>query len=189
MKTVTTFKILHNFPSEIIQVANEDWGNFIPIDKQNYFKIDEHMEIGIPRPDSPIYLILKNYFSDFKCKFLVNPPNCGLGPVHTDNSLSCGINVPIKVNLEKSCFFSIKPDQSATLREAKDDEVIHGSGALRFLYEPEKYDYYNLRTPVTLNNKLCHGYYNFDNEERVLLNISFSCNYEEMINLIPEDWF
>lgn len=186
---MTTFKILNHFPAEIIQTAKDSWDSFVPIDRKNYFKIDEHMEIGIPSADSPINSILKIYFQDFKCKFLVNPPNCGLGPVHTDNSLSCGINIPIKVNLEKSCFFSIKPGQSATIREAKSDEIIHGSEALRFLYEPEKYDYYNLRTPVALSNKLSHGYYNFDDDERILLNISFPCKYDEMINMIPTEWF
>jgi len=95
----------------------------------------------------------------------------------------------VKVNLEKSCFFAIKPGEILTTRSAKEDEVIHGEEALRFLYEPEKYDYYNVRTPVALNNKLPHGYYNFASEDRVLLNVSFQCSYEEMINLIPAEWF
>lgn len=183
------FKILNNVPLEIIQTAINSWDNFIPIENKNYFKIDEHMEVGVLSSDDPMHLLLKKYINDFKCKFLVNPANCGLGPVHTDNSLNCCINVPIKVNLEKSCFFAIKSGENVTTRKAKEDEVIHGQEALRFLYEPEKYDYYNLRTPVALNNKLPHGYYNFDNEDRVLLNISFSCSYDEMIELIPKEWF
>ena len=75
------------------------------------------------------------------------------------------------------------------------DESAHGHkvkthGPTGFFREQEgKFDYYNLEKPVLFSTKTPHGFANNSDRPRILLSVTFDLTYEQMLNILPEEWF
>ena len=187
-----TFKILENIPEDFLSEIKKSVLNCNLDDREKYRYIvgDEYQDYIFPPKDHELYDILGKYFkNDFRVVILKNNPNCGLGPVHTDGSRFGCINFPIKVDLDNSSFFIEREGETPTIRPPHPDEPINNN-ALRFLYEPEKYLYYNLRKAICISTKSAHGAFNHSNEERILLSVAFPGleSYEDILDQVPEKW-
>ena len=189
-----TFNILENVPDTVLNDIRNSWGKDDFSNKEMYkcYEVDEYQDYIIIKKPHKLYEILGEYFkSYFVLTFLINPPNSGLGPVHTDGSRVGCVNFPINVDLYNSCFFVSKENLNPTIRIPDDEETADiNPGGLRFEYEPEKYIFYNLKKPVAFSTKNAHGVFNYSNEKRVLLSVSFpdaKC-YQDIFDQIPEEW-
>jgi len=124
------------------------------------------------------------------CGFMINFPRAGVWHPHTDRR-PCGLNIPIDVDTTSSHFFSgdvsdaienknaldLSPQQDASRRNKK------------FLYEPEKYQFYNSRHPILLNTKQVHGFANYADTYRTLFSIDFIEPYGDVLETFPKDWY
>lgn len=178
------YQILKGIPKDSLDNIKNEWelskGNLRDNSHFYYMSIDEYQDLAIVNDSHPLHDIVKS-FIDIPydhIMFLISNANSGLGPIHIDAGRGCGINIPLEVDFVNSCFFIA--NQECTERPFHDGEPVH-EGTKRFFYEPEKYDYYNVREPIVINTKKAHGFFNHSNTTRVLFSISFNQSYEEII--------
>lgn len=182
-----TFCILENFPDKLQKRLMEIWNE------------GEWKRTIDANPDMKHYhLSIKHeIFQEFpfarSVEYYENTPRSNASP-HLDRGRWCAINVPIIVDTEKSCFLTGKYFQLTKYRR-KEDRVNYAfttdeDGPKGFFYEDEElYDYYNLQKPVIFCTKVPHGYRNNADTKRVLCSITFDKKWEEMLHLIPQDWY
>jgi hypothetical protein len=159
-------KIIENWELDKDDIKNPD--------RFMYSRFDDHQDLVLLKKDHLLFNLIKLPIEPVFLFYVRNPPRSGLGPVHIDgnNGRTCVLNIPIKINLDESFFFVIKEGETATERPPNPGEIVN-KGGRRYLYEPEKYDYHNLKKSCILNSKIPHGFANFANEERVILSICF----------------
>lgn len=183
------YQILKNIPQEALNTIKMEW----ELSKENlkndphfyYRSLDEYQDLGIIKDTHKLHDIVKSFISIpyDNIMFLISNPKSGLGPVHIDAGRGCGINIPLEVDFVNSCFFIA--NQECTEREFHEGEPV-SKGTKRFLYEPEKFDYYNVREPILINTKEAHGFFNHANTTRVLFSISFNKSYEEILREVTD---
>ena len=185
---MTNYHILKNLPQEFLDLIKEEWLIAKPNLKNSadfrYVVADKNQDYVLINKSHKIYDIVNKFISvpNEGLSFLINNPNTGLGPVHIDASRMCAINIPLEVDFINSCFFI--ENQECTERPFHNQDGQLHPGTKRFLYEPQKYDYYNSREPVLMNTKKTHGFFNYSNNSRVLFSISFTRPYEEVLSEI-----
>lgn len=118
---------------------------------------------------------------------MTTAPNAGHQTMHTDVHRRTILNIPIVVDTDYSIFY-IGNDEDVTEIELERG-AHHSVGARRFLYEPEKLKYYNLKNPVVFDCTLPHGFANWSNEERVILSIALDGKYEDIVPNINKELF
>ena len=186
------FKILENFSKEIIDAAKYHWEldrNFLRDESRfKFFRLDEYQDYVVIKGDHPLQKLVKFPIEHFSIIYLRSLPKAGLGPVHIDSNRGCALNIPISVDPNDSFCFTAKSGVKCTERPFYHDEIGNPESK-RYLYEPEKYDYYNVRETCLLNTKVTHGFANFAETERVLLSISFKESYEDVVDMLSKDWF
>jgi len=178
------FEILKDFPKEIIDAAKYYW----ELDKEclndesrfKFFRLDEYQDYIVIGKDHPLQKYVKFSIKQFSIVYLRSLPRAGLGPVHIDSNRGCALNIPISVDPNDSFCFTAKYDVECTERPFHPNEIVNPESK-RYLYEPEKYDYYNVRESCLLNTKATHGFANFAETERVLLSVSFKSSFEDVL--------
>jgi|TARA_R110001592_G_scaffold61672_11_gene188356 hypothetical protein len=192
-----TFKILENFPDKLLKDIQKQWYGFPqhPLGDAYHkrYAADEYQDYIFINKPHPLYDILFEYFNcDMYLTYLRNKPRSGNGPVHTDSKREACINIPIEVDLLNSSFYMARMHyKEPTVRKPNEDEPVN-EGALRFEWEPEKYLFYNLKKPILFSTKQAHGAYNYSDNERVLLSVTFKNevrDFQSVMNIIPKDWF
>lgn len=180
----TNYQILKNFPSEVLDMIQKEWdlckGNLTDDPNFFYMSIDEYQDLAIIDDSHKLHDIVKSFINIpyDHIMFLISNAKSGLGPVHIDAGRECAINIPLEVDFINSCFFIA--NQECTERKFNEGEPVH-EGTKRFLYEPEKYDYYNVKEPILINTKQAHGFFNHADTTRVLFSISFNQPYSEVL--------
>ena len=146
-----------------------------------FFRPDQYQDYIIIKPGHPLYDIINLPVDYVSLTYLRSLPRAGLGPVHIDSNRGCALNIPIQVDFDNSfCFVA---NEECTERDPYEFEPV-SPGSKRYLYEPEKYQYYNVRKPCLLNTKKPHGFANFADTERVLLSISFTESFNSIMSNI-----
>ena len=187
-----TFKILNGFDNNTLELFRSIWKESDLNDSEYFTKItaDEYQDYVFIKKHHKLYDYFKSYFKfDFTLLFLINQPYSGLGPIHTDGSRKCAINFPIQVDLKNSNFIAAKTfDLKCTIRAPEKGEPINND-ALRFEYEPQKYDFYNLEKPILVSTKVAHSAYNYSKDQRVLLSLTpNNMSYYEVGLELPKEW-
>lgn len=187
-KIVTTnYHILKGISKNALDSIKLEWelskSNIKDNSHFKYITADEYQDYVIIHKEHKLHNIVKSEISlqYQSIMFLISNPRSGLGPVHIDAGRGCAINIPIDIDYNNTCFFIA--NQECTERAFLEGEPVN-QGSKRFLYEPEKYDYYNVREPILLNTKKAHGFFNHSDKKRVLLSISFSESYENILSLM-----
>lgn len=184
MEMMRNFEILDNFSEDIIQAVKHHWD-------QDKHSLDDESRFVFVRPDEyQDYIIIKRGHSlydtinAFECASIVylrSMPRAGMGPIHIDSNRGCALNIPIRLDTKNSfCFVA---NEECTERLPFPNEPI-SVGSKRYEYEPEKYSYFNVRKPCLLNTKMPHGFANYSDHERVLLSVSFSQPYDEVLKML-----
>jgi len=189
-----TYRILEKSPQSLIDQITYYWlkdrYNLEQNDTLDFWRADHTQDCIIPNSNHKLNEIVNQFLpiNHSGIMYSRNLPKCGLSPVHIDSNINrgCAINIPLNVDLNWSFFF-IGPE-NCTERPIVEGEQIN-SGSKRYEYEPEKYQYYNLKKPILLDTKKPHGFANFAETDRVILSISFSENYEYILDNLPKDWF
>lgn len=172
-------------PQEFLDVIKKEW-QLAKNDLKNsahfhYVFADESQDFAAINRSHKLHDIVKSFISVpyDNIVFLINNPHGGLGPVHIDANRGCAINIPVELDLINSCFFIA--NQECTERPISETEGMANTGTRRYLYEPHKYDYYNSREAVLMNNKKTHGFFNYSDKPRVLFSIGFNSPYDEVL--------
>jgi len=183
-----TFCVLENFPEELHNRLVDIW------------KKDKWKEITNANPDMKHYHLSRDdeIFNEFPfvsaIQYYETTPHSNASP-HLDRGRWCAINVPIIVDTEKSCFLSGKYFQLTKYRSkevANYAFTTNEDGPKGKFYEDEElFNYYNLKKPIIFSTKVPHGYRNAADTKRVLCSITFrpSKKWEEMIHIIPQQWY
>tara|TARA_R110000764_G_scaffold4541_18_gene18602 strand:+ start:3915 stop:4499 length:585 start_codon:yes stop_codon:yes gene_type:complete len=174
---MSNYHILNGIPQEALNMIQYEWESVKDNLKDNpifshYISVDEYQDFAVIDATHKLHDIVKS-FIDIPYNhimFLISNGKSGLGPVHIDAGRECAINIPIEVDFINSCFFIA--NQECTERPFHDGEPV-SEGTKRFLYEPERYDYYNMRKPILINTKQPHGFFNHAPTTRVVFSISF----------------
>ena len=183
--TYKNMKILHNTPEHFVKYCVDLWEKTkeVVISKSEpnnylYYAEDEFIQyIGFESNE------LKEFIKDifnvdaWGVMWVTSWPNAGMDHIHADRTRNVGINIPIAVDFDNSCFFIESANQKCT-------EIPSKKGR-RFKYEPERYDWYNIRKPTIINADAPHGYFNHSNTRRVLLSITVNGKYEEVLAKLP----
>lgn len=143
--------------------------------KFTYYPENDFQDYAVLNANHHLHELIKFPVPHYALVYLRNPPRAGLGPVHIDSKRECALNIPIEVDPNNSFCFAAR--EECTERPHYPGENVH-LGSKRYYYEPEKYDYYNVREPCLLNTRNPHGFANFADTPRVLLSVCFSEPYE-----------
>jgi len=154
---------------EVDRLNLEDKTKFI------YYPENDFQDYAVLNPNHILYDLIKFSVPYSALVYLRNPPRSGLGPVHIDSKRECALNIPVQVNPNDSFCFVAR--EECTERPHYEGENVH-EGSKRYYYEPEKYDYYNVRQPCLLNTRIPHGFANFADTPRVLLSVCFYEPYD-----------
>lgn len=193
--TYPNMKILHNTPDDFISLVSNLWNdtkdeilNKTNADAYEYYESSDVVDyVGFY--SNELYSRFKDIFGIeiWGSMWLVAHPNIGMDAIHIDQERSVGFNIPVEVDFNNSCFFIA--NQECTERQFYPDEDIMHPTAKRFEFEPEKYDWYNIRKPTIINTKAPHGYFNHSTKRRVLLSIALEGTYEEVLSKIPKNLY
>lgn len=187
------FKILHNTPQDFIDFCVNLWkttkDQAMNGEGGHEIYVDDHVEKMIAFNNEELNARFEKIFGlkAWGSMWLTSHANVGQLPVHIDSDRPVGLNIPISVDLNNSCFYM--SNQECTRRDLYPEEYLNCNPekAVRFEYEPERYDWYNVEKPVLLNAWAAHGYFNYADEIRVMLSISVEGLYEEVLaKLNPE---
>jgi len=191
-----TFCVLEQFPEELHNRLIEIWKEGVWKDQ-----IEAHPDTFYHFHLAKDHEIFKEFPFARTIEYYMNTPGSNSGP-HLDRGRWCAINVPIDVNTEKSCFligkhFNLTKYRRKTHLDKPDNDAnayfhkVSEEGPTGFYYEDDGlFDYYNLEKPVIFCTKVPHGYHNDECEtERVLVSITFDKKWEEMLHIIPQDWY
>lgn len=186
-----TFTIIENFPDDLLQELKEIWnqGQWKEVKEANPGKMYHHC-LDSKHP------IFKEFPKEANTlEYYSNPPHTANGP-HLDRGRWSAMNIPIEMDHENSYFLTGKTHLLKTykikehLNYQKGHTVDNLKGPTGFFYEEEgKFDYYNLEKPVLFSTKTPHGFANNSDKPRVLLSVTFQYTYEQMLNILPLDWF
>ena len=184
---MTNYHILNGIPQEALNMIQEEW-EFVKENLRDnpifshYIRADEYQDYAVINETHKLHDIVKS-FIDIPydhLMFLISDAKSGLGPVHIDAGRCCAINIPLEVDFINSCFFIA--NQECTERPFHEGEPVN-KGTKRFLYEPQRYDYYNVRKPILIDTKQAHGFFNHAASTRVLFSISFAnISYTEVMS-------
>ena len=187
-----TWMILENFPEDLLQELKDIW------QEGEWYKELEaspgNMWHHCLREHHPVYANLPEEAKTLQ--YYSNPPHSGNGP-HLDRGRWSAMNIPIDVDHDNSYFLTGKThllkgyERKRYLDQYKDGhEVKSTNGPVGFFREEkDKFDYYNLEKPVLFSTKTPHGFANNSDRPRILLSITFNQTYEQMIHILPEEWF
>ena len=188
-----TFTILENFPQDLLDELKSIWaeGNW-----QNEIEASPgamwHHHLRSSHP------IFEKFPEETRTlEYYSNPPHTENGP-HLDRGRWSAMNIPIDMDHDNSYFMTgkthlLKHYERKTWLDK--DESAHGHkvkthGPTGFFREQEgKFDYYNLEKPVLFSTKTPHGFVNNSDRPRILLSVTFDLTYEQMLNILPEEWF
>ena len=189
-----TFTILENFPQDLLDELKAIWA------ESDWYKELEAspgaMWHHCLRSSHPIF---ERFPEETRTvEFYSNPPHTANGP-HLDRGRWSAMNIPIDIDHDNSYFLTGKThllsvyDRKTWLDK---DESAHGHkvknthGPTGFFKEEEgKFDYYNLEKPVLFSTKTPHGFANNSDRSRVLCSVTFDLTYEQMMNILPPEWF
>tara|TARA_R110000782_G_scaffold25744_9_gene66669 strand:- start:2681 stop:3259 length:579 start_codon:yes stop_codon:yes gene_type:complete len=186
--TYPNMKILHNTPDQVIEYCNDLWENAKDVvisksdlDTYKYLYEDEGLQMVMFHSDE-LNKILTDTFNikPIGTIFLTCWANAGLDHIHIDNHRFAAINIPITVDFDNSCFFVA--NQECT-------QIASSTKQSRFDYEPERYDWCNVKKPIMFNTAAPHGFFNHSNENRVILSVSVEGTYEEAVANLPENLY
>lgn len=110
-----------------------------------------------------------------------------MGIPHTDKSRSFCLNVPIRVNGNKSDYIAGKFE---SLADYPDPETftLEGRTGLKFEYDEKYFERVEMDTPIFINTGLPHSWINNDEGYRVLTSLFFKTeNFEEASDIV-EKW-
>ena len=168
----TQYKIVPidiNLHKTIINHWKRDRDNLGDKSRFSHFPDDGYFEFAKLNPNHSLYDLIKFPIPYHEILYIRNRPRVGIGPVHLDSKRGCALNIPIEVNIKSSFIFAAREECS----------IMPGTGTTRhYFYEPEKYDFYNLRHPALINTQNPHGGANFADTHRVLLSVSFLEPYD-----------
>lgn len=188
-----TFTILENFPNDLLQELKDIWNQ-----GEWYKELEASpgaMWHHCLRLDHPIF---KKFPEETRTlEYYSNPPHTANGP-HLDRGRWSALNIPIDVDHDNSYFLTgkthlLKVYERKTWLDK--DPKAHGHdvkayGPVGFFKEQEgKFDYYNLEKPVLFSTKTPHGFANNSDTSRVILSVTFDLTYEQMLNILPSEWF
>jgi len=170
-KIVTTqYKIIPidlELHKKIINQWEEDKLNLKDESKFRYEPDDGYHDLWRLNSNHPLYDLIKFPIPYHEILYLRNPPKVGLGTPHVDGKRGCAFNIPIQVDFNSSLIYTAREECT---RLPKSKRLYH--------YEPEKYDFYNLRQPALINTQNPHGGANFADTYRILLSVSFLESYD-----------
>lgn len=178
MTRFKTIPVNPNLHKKIIDFWEKDKNYLETSEDLQLIRPDEYQDYIVIKDSHPLHDLLNIPVPYFALVYLRSLPRAGLGPVHIDSKRQCALNIPIQVDLDSSFFFVA--NQECTEREPYENEPVN-VGSKRYIYEPEKYNYYNLREPCLLDTKTPHGFANFANTERILLSIGFLESYDTVL--------
>jgi len=185
-----TFTILENFPEDLLQKLKDIWN-----EGEWYKEIEASpgaMWHHCLRSSHPIF---EEFPEETRTvEFYSNPPHTKNGP-HLDRGRWSAMNIPIDIDHDNRYFMTgkthlLKVYERKTLPVGYTHKVTSQSGPIGFFFEEEeKFDYYNLEKPVLFSTKTPHGFYNNSDRSRVLCSVTFDLTYEQMMNILPPEWF
>ena len=186
-----TFTILENFPQDLLDELKAIWA------EGDWYK---ELEAS---PGAMWHHCLKSSHPIFErfpeetktVEFYSNPPHTANGP-HLDRGRWSAMNIPIDMDHDNSYFMTGKTHllkvykKKEHLNYETSHQLERELGPRGFFYEEEgKFDYYNLEKPVLFSTKTPHGFANNSDRSRVLCSVTFDAKYEQMINILPPEWF
>lgn len=187
-----TFQILNNFPQDLMEKIKQQWKNgdwkdvkeTVPGNMWHYRAHDDHPLTKFFPPKARI-----EYYVTSVGAF--NTP-------HLDRGRWSAINLPITVDYENSYFHCGKhfwlgnytpKDMGQYQSTYSHNSTLNGPTGF-YLFEESKFEKYNLEKPVVFSTKVPHGGYNkYGRFDRVICSIGFRQTYEELINILPPEWF
>lgn len=181
------YKKLPNFPQRVtdllLQKYDEEIGDrgVATCTNQNYRHIQPHIKMMTFNVD----LDLPECYS--RIMFLISGPNTGMGIPHTDKSRDFCINVPIRVNGNKTDYIAGK---FGSLSDYPDPEpfTIDGKTGLKFGYDEKYFERVKMDTPIFINTGLPHSWINDDDEHRVLASLFLKTEDFEEASRIVDQW-
>lgn len=182
---------LTNFPKDIIErlVSIYESGNIEKVNVPN----GEDKKLGLVVYDSKLAtsIVIDPFFSDIKDirPYYLVFNNKGRCRFHIDISRYCTVNIPIH-NTNGPLAFS-KYDNI----KAHNDEILFSNTSgdapgISLRYNKNSYFFNSMKVPVVLNTKMPHGFFNLVESPRVVFSIGFyNTKYEELLEIIPKEWF
>ena len=190
-----TYIVLENFSDTIHQELTTIW-NDQTWDRVVEAKPGHFLHYCL----SPKHEMVKKFPYADTVQFYWNKPGSETGP-HLDRGRWAAINIPIDVDHDNSAFvigkeFHLKNYRRKTYLDKPGanpytHKVPSESGPTGFYYEDQHmFDHYNLEKPVLFCTKVPHGYTNINStQHRVLCSVTFKKTWNEIIHLIPQDWY
>jgi hypothetical protein len=182
--------------SKMIEHWEEDKDNLTDKSKFEFYPYDGYLEFTKLKPNHPLYNLIKFPIPYRDIMYIKNPARVGLGPIHVDVSRKCALNIPIQVNTNFSFIFIAKDEEKENCIKLSSNSGIPPQDPERYdlyaenprfyHYEPEKYDFYDLRSPALVNTQTPHSGANFSDEPRVLLSISFTQPFDHVSRYINQ---
>lgn len=185
----TRYKLLNNFPSDVIDFIHSEYHRVIGDDNLEKFinspdkiktiqpsltMIPHRVELPIPELE-PIII------------FLITPPNSGMGIIHTDKSRHCGLNVPIRVDLKDGPYIALKEEALDNIPAGKSFE-LDGKIGYTWDYNSEYFEEVQLTAPIFVNTGLPHSWDNRSNDYRILGSLYFKELDTESASIISNQW-
>lgn len=180
-----TFSILKNLSKSMEDDIKRVW----LLDKDNLKEnnwpytdrngMQRHMDDYALSDDHPLLDAIEEKIKvrPFVGAYMVTSAKCGYHKTHIDHGRGCGINIPVIVDTNNSLFYS--HPQKAT----PEDWESHSE------FKPEDFVFYDMRNSILMDSKCMHGFANWADSDRVIFTFSFKKSYEEILSLIPKDWF
>ena len=188
-----TWIALDNFPQDLLQELKDIWieGNWTEEKEASKNAMYHHCL----REDHPVFA---NFPKEARTlEYYSNPPNTSNGP-HLDRGRWSAMNIPIDMDHDNSYFMTGKTHllKHYERKTWLDKDPQHGhqvkstQGPVGFFREDkDKFDYYNLEKPVLFSTKTPHGFANNSDRPRILLSVTFDLTFEQMLNILPAEWF
>lgn len=184
--TTTRYKILPNFPKEIIDNAT------IKFEKEiGYNNIEDY-----PKHPNTIQPHLKMAYFPFDINlegfkpfiiFLMSPPNSGMGIPHVDKSRKCCINIPIRVNPERGDYIAGRFD-NLDMYPKPQLFNLNGKTGLKYEYDKKYFENVRMEYPIFANTSLPHSWINDDDNYRVIAGLYFIDEDIKNASKIAEQW-
>lgn len=181
-----TYKLLKNFPTSIIH-------NVTSVYETKVKGKESSLENDIPNVQDNLKIVLHDMgyiSSDFhsKISFLISKPNMGMAKVHIDKSRKFALNIPLKINHEKSSYIAGKYVNIEDYTSPK-KFVIDGKVGYTFdNYTPEQYEEIKILNPILINVSLPHSWTNYDDDYRVIASLTFKTEDMKKALEISERW-
>jgi hypothetical protein len=180
-----TYKLLKKFPTNIIH-------NITKVYEANIKGKEPVLKNNVPNVQNNLKIVLHNFgymSSEFhnEVSFLISEPNMGMAKVHIDKSRNFALNIPLKVNNEKSSYIAGKFLNIEDYTDAK-KFIIDGKIGYTFDYNPDQYEEVKISNPILINTSLPHSWTNYDDDYRVLASLIFKTDNMKKALQICENW-